>query len=124
MINGSVSLVVACCSRRPYARADVQITDMRSYLKSLLSKLHEKPCLNFLSCVKITYSKSGRSHWPRSLRRKFAASRLLTVWVRIPLGAWIRVFVSVVCCQVEISATSSFLIQKSPTDCGASLCVF
>jgi hypothetical protein len=28
----------------------------------------------------------------------------------------------VVCCQVEVSATSWSLVQRSPTDCGASLC--
>jgi len=28
----------------------------------------------------------------------------------------------VVCCQVEVSATSSSLVQRSPTECGASLC--
>jgi len=31
--------------------------------------------------------------------------------------------VSVVCCQVEVSATSLSLVQRSPTDCAASLCV-
>ena len=31
--------------------------------------------------------------------------------------------VSVVCCQVEFSATSWSLVQRSPTDCAASLCV-
>ena len=31
--------------------------------------------------------------------------------------------VSVVCCQVEVSASSWSLVQRSPTDCGASLCV-
>jgi hypothetical protein len=31
--------------------------------------------------------------------------------------------VSVVCCQVEVSATSWPLVQRSPTDCVASLCV-
>ena len=31
--------------------------------------------------------------------------------------------VSVVCCQVEVSATSWSLIQRSPTDYGGSLCV-
>ena len=31
--------------------------------------------------------------------------------------------VSVVCCQVEVSATSWSLVQRSPTECGASLCV-
>jgi hypothetical protein len=31
--------------------------------------------------------------------------------------------VCVVCCQVEVSATIWSLVQKSPTDCGASLYV-
>jgi hypothetical protein len=31
--------------------------------------------------------------------------------------------VSVMCCQVEVYATSWSLVQRSPTDCGASLCV-
>ena len=31
--------------------------------------------------------------------------------------------VIVVCCQVEVSATNWSLVQRSPTDCGASLCV-
>jgi len=29
----------------------------------------------------------------------------------------------VVCCQVEVSATDWSLVQRSPTDCVASLCV-
>jgi hypothetical protein len=28
--------------------------------------------------------------------------------------------VSVVCCQVEVSATSRSLVQRSPTECGVS----
>jgi len=32
--------------------------------------------------------------------------------------------VSVVCYLVEVSATSWSLVQRSPTDCGASLCVW
>ena len=31
--------------------------------------------------------------------------------------------VSVVCCQVEVSVMSWSLVQRSPTDCGASSCV-
>jgi hypothetical protein len=32
--------------------------------------------------------------------------------------------VSVVCCQVQVSATSWSLVQRSPTDCGVSkMCV-
>ena len=30
---------------------------------------------------------------------------------------------SVVCCQVDASANGRFLVQRSPTDCGVSLCV-
>ena len=59
-----------------------------------------------------------RSQCPRGLRRRSSASRLLRSWVRIPLGEWMFV-----CCQVEVSATDWSLVQRSPTDCGASLCV-
>jgi hypothetical protein len=30
--------------------------------------------------------------------------------------------VSVVCCRVKASATNWSLVQRSPTNCGASLC--
>ena len=45
----------------------------------------------------------SRSQWPRGLRRRPAAARLLILWVRIPPGAWI--FVCCECYQVEVSAT-------------------
>jgi hypothetical protein len=51
-----------------------------------------------------------------------AAACLLRLWVRIPPGSWMSV-VSVVCCQVEVCATSWLLVQRSPTDYGASLSV-
>ena len=35
-----------------------------------------------------------RSQWPRGLRRRSLAARLLRLWVRIPPGAWI-----LVCCE-------------------------
>ena len=52
----------------------------------------------------------------------------------LPLACWDRGFeshrghgylsvVSVVCCQVEVSASSWSLVQRSPTNCAASLCV-
>ena len=62
------------------------------------------------------------SRWPRGLSRSSAAAHLLRLWVRIPPGAWMST-VSVVCCQVEVSATGRSLVQRSPADCGASLCV-
>ena len=64
-----------------------------------------------------------RSQQPRGLRRRSAAARLLGSWVRIPPGRHRCLsVVSVLCCQVEVSATSWSLVQRSPTDCGASLC--
>jgi len=50
-----------------------------------------------------TFSES-RSQWPRGLKRRSAAARLLSLWVLIPPGAW--TFVCCECCQVEVSATS------------------
>jgi hypothetical protein len=57
-----------------------------------------------------------------ALRRRSAAARLLRLWVRIPPRAWLSV-VSVVCCQAEVTATSLLPVQRSSTDCGASLSV-
>jgi hypothetical protein len=60
----------------------------------------------------------GRSQWPRRLR---------------PFACWDCGFesrrghgclsvVSVVCCQVEVSASGWSLVQRSPTECGVSEC--
>jgi len=56
----------------------------------------------------------GRSQWPRGLRRRSAASRLLRLWVRIRPEAWVS----------AVFATGWSLVQRSPPDCGASLCVY
>jgi hypothetical protein len=39
------------------------------------------------------------------------------------VGLRVRVSPSVVCCQVEVSASGRSLVQSSPSDCGVSLCV-
>jgi hypothetical protein len=65
-------------------------------------------------------NRRSRSQWPRGLRRRSAAARLLKLWVRIPPWTKMYVSLSVVCFQVEVSATSWSLFQRSPTDCGAS----
>ena len=45
------------------------------------------------------------------------------LWVRDPNTAYLFVSaVSVVCCQVEVSATGWSLAQRSPTECGVSEC--
>jgi hypothetical protein len=56
----------------------------------------------------LTAKTTGRSRWPCGLRRRSA--------VGIPLGTSMSI-VSVVCCQVEVSATGRSLIQSSPTEC-------
>ena len=90
--------------------------------RAAIFPLWVKLCLPSLvpyQCFKGVYS---RSRWPRDLRRRSAAARLLRLWVRIPPRAWMSV-VSVVYFQAEASAVSWSLVQRSPTDCGASLCV-
>ena len=66
--------------------------------------------------------RNSRSQWPRGLRYRSAAARLLRLWVRIPPEACLSV-VRVVCYQVGVSTTSWSLVQRSPTECGTSLCV-
>jgi hypothetical protein len=41
------------------------------------------------------------------------AAHWLRWWARIPPGAWMSVFVNIVCCQVEVSATGWSLVQES-----------
>jgi hypothetical protein len=55
-----------------------------------------------LICIVVNLSKATcfcRSQWPRGLRRKSAAARLLRSWVRIAPGAWI--FVCCECCVLS-----------------------
>ena len=49
---------------------------------------------------------AGRFQWPRGRRRVSASDRLLGLRVRIPPVSGMSFLVSVVCCQVEVSATS------------------
>jgi hypothetical protein len=76
-----------------------------------LVKITDNAQLNYLSA-----DPSGRSIWGVDLR---------------PLACWDYGFescrrhgclslVSVVCCQVEVSATSWSLVQRSPTECGVT----
>jgi hypothetical protein len=55
--------------------------------------------------------------WPRCLRRGSAAAGALGLRVRIASVAWMSL-VSVVCCQVEVSALGLSLVQRSRTECG------
>ena len=53
----------------------------------------------YVSNLSITLANDqlGLSQWPRGLRRRSAAARLLRSWVRIPPGAWMFV-----CCECRV----------------------
>jgi hypothetical protein len=57
---------------------------------------------------------------PVPVAARSTAARLLRSWDRILPWAWIFVYCV---CQVQVSATNWTLVQRSPTDCGVSLCV-
>ena len=58
---------------------------------SLLPRVNPSDLLSFFRPVGFV---TRRSHRPHGLRRKSMASRLLRLWVRIPLGEWMSV-----CCE-------------------------
>jgi hypothetical protein len=55
----------------------------------------------------IRYINKWRSQWPHGLRHRSTAAWLLWSWVRIPPG---HGCLSVVCCQIEVSATGWSLV--------------
>jgi len=52
----------------------------------------------------------SRSQWPRGLRRRSTAARLLRSWVRIPRGAWM--FVCCECCVLSGRGICDGLITR------------
>ena len=61
-------------------------------------------------CIKFYIYKSCRSQWPRGLRRRSAAARLLRSWVWMPLGAWM--FVCCECCVLSGRGLCDELITR------------
>jgi hypothetical protein len=64
----------------------------------------------------------SQSQYPRGLRCGSSAPHVLGLWVRIPPEHGGFSFASIVCCQVEVSASGRSLVQRSPTVCGVSEC--
>ena len=68
-----------------------------------------------------TWMNDSRPQWPRGLKSRSAAVRLLVLRVLIPPGA--RTPVSCepcVCYRVGVSAKGRSLVQMGPTECGVS----
>jgi hypothetical protein len=87
-----------------------------------------KSCVCVCVLIKFVHSIkcSGRSQWLCGLRRGPAAAVLLALQVQIPVGSMdvCLNLVSVLCCQVEVSAKDCLLAQSIPTKCGVSYCVW
>ena len=60
--------------------------------------------------IRHTNMHDSRSHWPRGLRRRPAAARLLRSWFRIPPGAWM--FVDCECCMLSGRGLCDELITR------------
>ena len=71
----------------------------------LISHTDNNSQLNILGVFEQLNRWFCRSQWPRGLRCRSTATRLLRWWVQIPLGHGCLSVVSVVCCQVEVSVT-------------------
>jgi len=69
-----------------------------------------------------TFLLSADPKWPRGLRRGSAAARFSGIVCSNAAGGSEVCLVSVVCCQVEVSAPSSSLVQRSPTEFDVSEC--
>jgi hypothetical protein len=95
-------------------------TTFRLVFRPAVRLFHVPWIITRLLCVVIYLYFAWRSHWPRDLRRRFAAIRLLRLRVRILPVTWMPV--SCECCQVEVSASGWSLVQRSPTECGVSVC--
>jgi hypothetical protein len=72
--------------------------------------------LNFYSYIFTCYiQQTCRSQWPRGLRRRSAAARLLRSWVRITPGAWM--FVCRECCVLSGRGLCDKLIIRPEESC-------
>ena len=78
------------------------------------SRYHMLTNINFKAVVKCTFHPSISygcwSQWPRGLRLRSAAARLLRSWVRIPPGAWM--FVCCECCVLSGRGLCDELITR------------
>ena len=96
-----------------------QFTIIRSSLQKLRNTVHEVQ-ITFVSygipyymnvLFLITNQTHCRSQWPRGLRRRSTAARLLLSWVRIPPRAWM--FVCCECCVLSGRGLCDGLIIRS-----------
>jgi hypothetical protein len=62
-----------------------------------------------------------RSQWPRRFKAWVCGRQLVGIAGSIPSGG-VDDCLSVMCCQVEVSATGRSLVRRNPNKCNASKC--
>jgi len=67
--------------------------------------------------MKVSVMALSWSRWPHGLSCGSVAALLLGLWVKFCWEYGCFSLVSVVCCQVEVSASGSSLMHRSPTKC-------
>ena len=96
---------------------DGEVTYLRYLLASRQGAILQKTCIFINMTVRsqiialYIFNGKPKSQWPRGLRRRSLAARLLRLWVRIPLGAWI--FVCCECCVLSGRGLCNGLIIRS-----------
>ena len=116
MVTAAENILLNACSRplESYGCVAYLVTDAPN-LSSVASRTSRKQEVSLHIYSHISTSKRiCRSQWP------------LACWdcgFESHRGHGCLSVVTVLCCKVEISATNWSLVQRSPTDCGASLCV-
>jgi hypothetical protein len=68
------------------------------------------------------YWYDSRSRWPRGLRHRYVAARMLGLRVRTLRGHECLSLVDIVCCQTEVYTTGLFLIYRCPTEWDVFVC--
>ena len=126
---GREKCIIVCVKSKKQGKKDIVFTDMRISAPKLLNWVElgtgacAVPLTNF---VFVWVSLSHTLPISVAARSKDVGLRPLACWDCAFESRWGHVCLSVlriVCCEVEVSATGWSLVQRSPTDCDASLCV-
>ena len=85
-----------------------QTTENRTF--EIKGRKGNKSDEGYIHVIDYTNKRFCRSQWPRGLRRRSKAARLLRLWVRIPPRAWM--FVCCECCVLPGRGLSDGLITR------------
>ena len=83
----------------------------------------ERKIVNNLQCIHFFFEGYGSGLVSVAARSKACGRSPAEIVGPNPTGGMDVCVVSVVFCLVEVTATSRSFLQRSPTDCGVSLCM-